>query len=189
MTETHLDKLTLKETPGWWDEGRSYLRYERPMLAMWKDKVVIVTPGCQDIITLIDEQGEPDRQFNRLTMAAINPHTTQKQGKSCAECHTRTKVLGLGEGTAWKEKGQWYFTAVDQGLETEAGKTPPLDAFVTIEGDPLQHASRSDLRPFNKDELARILRVGLCIECHKDYSDKAWNNYTLDTKCPVYIEE
>ena len=30
--ETHLDKLTLEETPGWWEEGRSYIRYEEPML-------------------------------------------------------------------------------------------------------------------------------------------------------------
>ena len=133
------------------------------MLAMWNDKVVIVTPGCQDIITLIDEKGEPDRQFNRLTMAAINPHTTQKQGKSCEECHTRTKVLGLGEGTAWKENGEWYFNPVGQGIETEVGTTVPLDAFVSIDGTPLQHSSRSNLRPFNKDELARILRVGICI--------------------------
>ncbi len=36
--ETHLDKLTLKETPGWWEEGRSYIRYEKPMLAVWPDE-------------------------------------------------------------------------------------------------------------------------------------------------------
>lgn len=189
MTDTHLDKLTLKETPGWWDEGRSYLRYERPMLAMWNNKVVIVTPGCQDIITLIDDKGEPDRQFNRLTMAAINPHTTQKEGKSCAECHTRTKVLGLGEGTAWKKNGQWQFSPAAQGIETEVGKTVPLDAFVSIDGTPLQHSSRPDLRPFNKDELTRILRVGICIECHKEYNDKAWKNYSPETNCPVFKEE
>jgi len=48
-SETHLDKLTLEETPGWWEEGRSYIRYEKPMLGVWEDEVVIVTPGCQDI--------------------------------------------------------------------------------------------------------------------------------------------
>jgi hypothetical protein len=46
-----------------------------------------------------------------------------------------------------------------------------LDAFVTIDGRQLQHGSRPDLRPFNGEELRRILRVGLCVECHTEYSD------------------
>ena len=189
MTDTHLDKLTLEETPGWWNEGRSYIRYERPMLAVWQDEVVIVTPGCQDIITLIDEKGQADKQFNSLTMAAINPHTTQAKGKSCAECHTSTKVMGLGEGTAWKENGTWHFSSTDQGVETAVGKTPPLDAYVTIDGVQLQRSSRPNLRPFNKEELERILRVGLCIECHKEYNDPAWKNFGPKTRCPVYVEK
>ncbi len=188
MTETHLDKLTLKETPGWWNEGRSYIRYERPMLAVWDDEVVIVTPGCQDIITLIDEKGEPDRQFNSLTMAAINPHTTQEKGRGCADCHTSTKAMGLGEGTAWKKDGRWHFAGIDQGIATEVGQTPPLDAYVTIDGKPLQKSSRPNLRPFNKEELSRILRVGICIECHKEYSDPAYKNYKPETPCPVFKE-
>lgn len=188
MTDTHLDKLTLEETPGWWNEGRSYIRYERPMLAVWDDEVVIVTPGCQDIITLIDEKGEPQRQFNSLTMAALNPHTTQAKGRSCAECHTSTKVMGLGEGKAWKENGNWHFASIDQGIMTEVGQTPPLDAYVTIEGLPLQKSSRASLRPFNKEELSRILRIGQCIECHKDYNDPAYKNFGAQTKCPVFKE-
>ncbi|MBI5558514.1 MAG: amino acid ABC transporter substrate-binding protein [Deltaproteobacteria bacterium] len=183
MTETHLDKLTLKETPGWWNEGRSYLRYERPMLALWNDKVVIVTPGCQDIVTLTDEKGKPDKQFNSLTMAAINPHTTQTKGRGCRECHQSTKVLGLGEGTAWLENGTWHFAGTDQGLGTEAGQTPPLDGFVTIDGTALQKSSRPELRPFNQEELARILRVGLCLECHQEYNDPAYRNYSKDVEC------
>ncbi|MCB2183382.1 MAG: amino acid ABC transporter substrate-binding protein [Desulfobulbaceae bacterium] len=188
MTDTHLDKLTLEETPGWWNEGRSYIRYERPMLAVWDNEVVIVTPGCQDIITLIDEKGQPERQFNSLTMAALNPHTTQAKGRTCAECHTSTKVMGLGEGTAWKENGTWHFKGLDQGLKTEPGLTPPLDAYVTIEGEPLQKSSRPNLRPFNKEELTRILRIGQCIECHKEYSDPAYKNFGPETKCPVFKE-
>ncbi|MEW6290019.1 MAG: hypothetical protein AB1545_09205 [Thermodesulfobacteriota bacterium] len=189
MTETHLDKLSLEERPGWWNEGRSYLRYERPMLAMWNDKVIIVTPGCQDIVTLVDKAGKADKQFNSLTMAAINPHTTQTTGRDCPECHTSTKVMGLGEGTAWKENGAWHFAGTDQGLATAVGQTPPLDAYVTIDGVALQKSSRPEVRPFNKEELARILRVGLCLECHKEYSDPAYTKYSPDTKCPVFNED
>jgi len=182
--QTHLDKLTLQETPGMWEEGRSYIRYEKPMLAVWKDEVVIVTPGCQDIVTLVDEKGKVDGGFNRFTMAAINPHTTQAKGRSCADCHTSTKVVGLGEGAVTEKDGKWTFTPLDQGLDTFAGKTVGLDAFVTIDGQQLQHGSRADLRPFNGEELRKILRVGLCIECHSDYSDPAWQKYDVSTQCP-----
>ncbi|MDT8334105.1 MAG: hypothetical protein RQ753_00250 [Desulfurivibrionaceae bacterium] len=187
-SETHLDKLSLEETKGWWEEGRSYLRYEKPMLAVWADEVVIVTPGCQDIVTLVDEQGEPERQFNSLTMAALNPHTTQAGGRSCADCHASGKTVGLGEGAIWREDGEWRFKPLHQGVETAAGTTPPLDGFVDIDGTPLQRSSRPDLRPFSGEELRRILRIGLCIECHTDYGDRAFRNYSPETTCPVYRE-
>jgi len=183
-TQKHLDKLTLEETPGMWEEGRSYIRYEKPMLALWKDDVVIVTPGCQDIVTLIDKDGNVEGGFNRFTMAAINPHTTQAKGRDCIDCHQSTKTVGLGEGTvSVDEKGVWSFTALDQGVDTLEGTTVPFDAFVNIEGVALQHGSRADLRPFNKEELQSILRVGLCVGCHDTYGDPIWKEYTKDTTC------
>ncbi len=186
--ETHLDKLTLKETKGWWEEGRSYIRYEKPMLAVWGKKVVIVTPGCQDVVTLIDEKGKVKGGFNRFTMAAISPHTTQEKGRDCADCHRSPKTLGLGTGTVAKKNGTWKFTPVDQGVETLNGKTVGFDNFVTIDGKPLQHGSRKNLRPFNGNELHRILRVGLCLRCHKTYDDPAYRNYDPRRPCPVYKE-
>lgn len=186
--DTHLDKLTLKETPGWWDEGRTSLRFEQPSLAVWGDRVVIVTPGCQDIVTVIDANGKPEKQFNSLTMAALNPHTIQKGSRTCPDCHTSGKTVGLGEGTLRREQGQWRFTAQSQGLKTGAGPTPPLDAYVDLTGKPLQKSARADLRPFNGVELQRILRVGLCLECHKALDDRAWRGYRPTTTCPVYRE-
>jgi len=183
---THLDKLTLTETPGWWEEGRSYIRYEKPMLGVWEDKVVIVTPGCQDVVTLINEQGQVEGSFNRLTMAAINPHTTQARGRSCQDCHTSPKTLGLGEGTVSRRDGRWTFTPVDRGVETLDGRTVGLDNFVTIQGRPLQHTSRAGLRPFNGEELDRILRVGLCLRCHPRITDPAYRDYTPRTACPRF---
>nr|WP_320010007.1 hypothetical protein [uncultured Desulfobulbus sp.] len=186
--DNHLDKLTLKNTPGWWQEGRSYIRYEKPMLAVWKDEVVIVTPGCQDLVSLIDENGQEEGGFNRFTMAAINPHTIQAKGRTCRDCHASPKTVGLGEGTVVKKNGKWSFFPVDRGVATDQGRTPGFDAFVTIDGEQLQHGSRKDLRPFNKGEIERILRVGLCLECHPEASDKAYQNYSSSRPCPVYVE-
>jgi len=187
-SEKHLDKLTMEETQGWWEEGRSYIRYEKPMLGVWEDKVVIVTPGCQDVVTLIDKDGNIEGGFNRFTMAAINPHTTQAKGRACVDCHSNPKTIGLGEGTVSKKKGKWTFVPVDQGVETLKGRTVGLDNFVTIDGKPLQHGSRKNLRPFNGLELKKILRVGLCLQCHKSYDDPAYKNYDFKRPCPVYKE-
>lgn len=188
MRDTHLDKLTMEETPGWWEEGRSYIRFEQPTLAVWGDEIVVVTPGCQSIVTLIDQDGKMEKAFNSLTMAGITPHTTQKVGRSCVDCHTSTKTVGLGEGTVWQENGKWYFNPVHQGVETAAGLTPPLDGYVDIHGQPLQKSNRPDLRPFNQQELARILRVGQCLACHTDFNDPIYKNYSLELKCPVFVE-
>jgi len=181
--QTHLDKLSLHETDGLWEEGRSYIRYEKPMLGVWGDEVVIVTPGCQDIVTVVDKKGDIEKSFNRFTMAAINPHTTQAKGRDCVDCHASTKSLGLGEGTLFEKDGEMVFEGIDQGVETHAGMTVPFDGYVTLDGEPLQHSSRPELRPFNGKELKAILRVGLCVGCHDSYDDKIWEKYTQDTVC------
>ena len=187
--EKHLDKLALQETTGWWEEGRSYIRYEKPMLGIWGNQVVVVTPGCQDLVTLIDEKGEVEEGgFNRFTMAAINPHTIQAKGRGCKDCHTSPKTVGLGEGTVVKKDGKWQFVPVDRGVQTANGRTVGFDNFVTIEGTALQHGSRKDLRPFNGEELQRILRVGLCLECHSRADDPAYKEYDWKRPCPVYQE-
>ena len=183
MRKKHLDKLSLEETPGLWEEGRSYIRYKKPQLGMWNEEVVIVTPGCQDIVTFVDEQGEEQQGFNRFTMAAINPHTTQEKGRSCNDCHASTKTVGLGEGTVTEEDGKLVFHGVEKGLETVNGITVPLDAYVNIDGEPLQYSSRPEVRPFNKEELERVLRVGLCAGCHDSYTNPIWKNYKMGMTC------
>lgn len=184
MRETHLDKLTLEQTPGWWEEGRSYIRYEKPALGIWDKRVMPVTPGCQDIVTLQDAQGKMSGSFYSLTMAAIDPHTTQAKARKCEDCHLSPKTLGLGQGTVWRDKGGWRFSPATQGVNTPNGQTPPLDAFVTIEGRALQRGFRANMRPFNKKELARILQVGLCLPCHDSFKDPVYNPYDPKRLCP-----
>ena len=182
-SQTHLDKLSHQETSGRWEEGRSYIRYRKPMLAVWDKEVVIVTPGCQDIVTMVDEDGELEGSFDRFTMAAINPHTTQKEGRSCSDCHASTKTVGLGEGRLTVKDGAVEFVPLDKGVKTASGQTVGFDAFVSLDGTQLQHGSRPDLRPFNQGELQRILRVGECVGCHDSYQDPVWKNYSLQTLC------
>ena len=179
----HLDKLTLAETEGLWEEGRSYIRYERPMLGVWDDEIVVVTPGCQDIVTVVDEKGEIEESFDRFTMAAINPHTTQAKGRECLDCHASTKTVGLGEGRITQVDGELMFESTEKGVKTNAGQTVPFDAYVGINGVARQHSSRPELRPFNKKELRSILRLGLCVGCHDSYEDPIWKSYNDQTVC------
>jgi hypothetical protein len=153
------------------------------MLAIWQDEVVIVTPGCQDIVTLYDDEGKLEDSFNRFTMAAINPHTTQEKGRECNDCHASTKTVGLGEGSLAMVDNRIEFSPMDTGLQTEAGETVGLDSFVTLDGTQLQHGSRADLRAFNGRELKAILRVGLCADCHDSYEDPIWKDYNQEVIC------
>ena len=184
MSEKHLDKLTLKETPGWWQEDRSYIRYEQPALGIWDNRVMPVTPGCQDIVTLKDKKGRMSDSFYSFTMAAIDPHTTQATSRKCVDCHARPKTLGLGRGSVWLKNGEWHFSPATQGIKTPSGKTPPLDAFVTIDGIARQKGFRPSMRPFNKAELGRILRVGLCLPCHDQITDKIYHPFKPEAVCP-----
>lgn len=179
----HLDKMTLKETEGLWEEGRSYIRYERPMLGVWDEEVVVVTPGCQDIVTVVDENGEIEESFDRFTMAAINPHTTQAKGRDCLDCHASTKTVGLGEGRIDELDGELVFQPLDKGVVTSAGHTVGFDTYVDLSGKAMQHSSRPELRPFNKKELRSILRLGHCVGCHNSYDDPIWKSYDGATQC------
>ncbi len=181
--KTHLDKLSLEETKGLWEEGRSYIRYERPMLGIWDEDVVVMTPGCQDIVTVVNEKGELEQSFDRFTMAAINPHTTQAKGRECIDCHGSTKTVGLGEGRIFVRDGQLQFLPLDQGVITTVGVNVGFDAYVNLAGEPLQHSSRSNVRPFNGEELRAILRVGLCVGCHDRYEDPIWRRYSRTMAC------
>jgi hypothetical protein len=134
-------------------------------------------------VTIIDKKGEIEKSFNRFTMAAINPHTTQAKGRTCVDCHASTKSLGLGEGTIFTKDGEMVFEGVNQGVDTHAGTTVPFDGYVTLDGKPLQYSSRPELRPFNGKELKAILRIGQCVGCHDSYGDEIWKQYTQDTVC------
>jgi hypothetical protein len=99
------------------------------------------------------------------------------------DCHASPKTVGLGEGTVSVEDGRLVFTGIDRGVDTAVGRTTPFDAFVSIDGTPLQKGSRKDLRPFNGEELRRILRVGICAGCHDGADMKIWKNYKEDSVC------
>lgn len=124
----------------------------------------------------------------------MDPHTTQKKSRTCKSCHQNPLSLGLGTGQLSRKTGfqkgvventlKWEFTPANRGI-----KNIPIDSFVTIEGKPLANFSRPWLRPFNRQEIERILEAGLCITCHNTYDDpviKQWRpGEAIAGKCTV----
>ncbi len=135
----------------------------------------------------------------------MDPHSTSAKGRTCHDCHQNPRALGLGAGNLWNDNGTWHFSAAGMAPEVAVSETlsllsrqarglgtlnnmsqntpkpsspnHPLDAFVDIDGNALVHTSRKDLRPFNKKEIDRILYVGICLTCHRDFKDPVMKNW------------
>ncbi len=100
--------------PGAVTEGRSYIRWEDPILGVnGEGRVSPIIPGCQQITTVIDEKGETvvnnkiwrtppgmenggDEGQRGIDMSPAQPHTISKRARECTSCHTNPKTLGYG---------------------------------------------------------------------------------------------
>ncbi len=105
---------TTLTTPGKVKEGRSYLRWEEPILGInGEGRVTPLIPGCQVVYTVIGPEGEslvhnvigrtppntegagPEGQRG-LDMAPVQPHTAGRKARTCESCHSNPKALGYG---------------------------------------------------------------------------------------------
>ncbi len=157
-----------------WRETRSYLRWENPALGINAEgKVSPFIPGCQVIFTQIGLDGKVEvhnkifTTFDGLSGIATNPiqpHTVSRHARTCTDCHSNSKAVGLGSG---------IYDSKANGLDLPF----ELERIVTPDGRQLQATSHEGARPFNKKELRRITRVGVCISCHKYEQDPSfWAN-------------
>ncbi len=95
-------------------EGRTYLKWEDPVLGInGEGRVGPIIPGCQQITTVIGEDGEivvsnkiwrtPAEMENGgekgqkgIDMTPAHPHTVSRQARECTSCHANPKTLGYG---------------------------------------------------------------------------------------------
>ncbi len=162
-----------------WAETRSYLRWESPVLGInSRGKVSPFIPGCQVVFTQIGPDGKPTVQnktfttfdgLSGISTVPIQPHTISKQARTCEDCHSNRKTLGLGTGI-YDPKAN----GVDLPFE--------LERIVDENGKQLQASGHDGARPFNKEELERIQRVNACLGCHDAQADPAtWRKITEAT--------
>lgn len=98
------------------EEGRSYTRWEEPMLGVnGEHRVTPLAPGCQTVVTVLGADGKPillNHIFRTppnmegggaegqlcIDMSPGQPHTTTEHARSCESCHASDKALGYGIG-------------------------------------------------------------------------------------------
>jgi hypothetical protein len=156
------NKNNRQKTAFAWNESRSYLRWETPVLGINSEgKVSPFIPGCQVFFTQVN--GKKSIVHNKvyktvdgtsgLAQNPIQPHTTTKKARSCADCHMNNKTLGLGTGI-------YVSRANGVPLDFE------LERIVDEQGKQIQATNHQGARPFTKEEQERIKRSGACIACH-----------------------
>jgi hypothetical protein len=152
---------TLNETdkmyqPGISKEGRTYIRWEDPVLGVnGEGRITPIIPGCQQITTVIGEDGKTlvsnkiwrtpggmensDENGQRgIDMTPAQPHTISAKARECTSCHTNPKTLGYGV-----EGGEFmlgYKEDTYKDLQTYDGKNLSVNArpqFPKIEDLPM----------------------------------------------------
>ncbi|MEW6351658.1 MAG: hypothetical protein AB1646_21630 [Thermodesulfobacteriota bacterium] len=129
-----------------------------------------------------------------MTFGPIRPHTTRTEAPRCVDCHLDPKALGLGEGRMAPATGKGRLEAQGAYDSRASGlQIPyPLDAIVDRNGKTLQGTSHTLSRPFNREEIGRILGIGPCLPCHDRYDDPVWQKpgpYKLMPPCVKRLEQ
>ena len=96
------------------------------------------------------------------------PHTTTRQGLSCAACHDDPQVLGFGRGKltprAGGDRPSWEF---ESAYETSTYDRRPADAWIGALDGSVGVSTRKSARSLTVEEQRRVLTVGACLPCHE----------------------
>ncbi len=117
---------------------------------------------------------------------ATFPHSVGSKARSCASCHLSPQALGLGDGDlkiGRTSSGKRDFMAPVILSDRVSGKSKrsPL-AKVSPQGLPIAGVSQDEARLFNQREITRILKVGNCLPCHRQDSDRIYRDMNKSYK-------
>ncbi len=183
------------------EETRSYLRWENPPLVQnGEGRISPAIPGCQTTVTVIGKDGKPlllnhifkipnvegagEEGQKAIDISPVQPHTIQKESRTCESCHTNPVSMGYGieNGEIFEDPSKPYIVELSTAdgkvlpkiFKTQINAIPNLNhdwsRFVTEDGKQLQtvghhfHLSR----PLNNEERSKLDRRGVCISCHQE---------------------
>lgn len=169
-------------SPGRVEEHPDFLRWEDPVLGVnGEGRISPLMPGSQVVYSVIGKKGSllaynqtalnptqagdigQDYIPTAFDMAPAQPHTNQREARTCENCHTCLKAAGLGlEGAA-----RWTRILSEEGIQiATVGTHWPLS------------------RAFNKKETAVFLKTGTCMGCHVNMEDPIFWKKVSEQKLP-----
>ena len=186
-------------------ETRSFLRFEDPPLSQnGEGRVSPTIPGCQTTVTVIGKDGKALLQNHvfkipnaegageegqlGIDMSPVQPHTIQKESRSCESCHANAKAMGYGIEGGMIMQSPAKDHIVD--IATADGKQLSKNAKVHISGVKNQNMDWSKFvdengsqmqtvghhfklsGPLSNEQRAKLDRSNVCLSCHKSVPDK-----------------
>ncbi|MFA6138450.1 MAG: multiheme c-type cytochrome [Sulfurimonas sp.] len=130
-------------------ESSAFMRWEEPVLLQNSEgRVAPGIPKLQSRVMVVGEDSNVllynARQAHDLTTTPIQPHSVQKEARSCESCHTTPKAMGMGIS----------------GLRVNKNISEDLDENKT------QTEEFKLLAPLSVSQLNKLDRSGVCLSCH-----------------------
>jgi hypothetical protein len=164
---------------GEWVEESERYGWGAPALAIQGDRVVPAIPG---MVLTADLRNAGGTNVSRRLYAAIDPHTTRKESRSCASCHASSTALGLGAGTLdLGDDGPRFTPAWPQPGAPDAAR----DGWVSLFPQSAAPGTRTDVRSLDAPEQRRVLRVGPCLPCHEKSADPVYRDFERSVRSLV----
>lgn len=144
------------KSPGKITEGRSYLRWEEPVLGInGEGRVTPLMPGCQIVFSVIGRDGKKvgdniiayaydegeELGYSRenaplaIDMAPVQPHSSQRKARTCESCHSNPKAAGYGIGGGVFQN-KYAQPIVEDLIDQSNGKPIPKNYQIQIEAIP-----------------------------------------------------
>lgn len=174
-----MDYVLGRTTWGQFSETEDYRSlYPFPIALDQRGKISPLTPGCQTFVTVLDRNGQTQKQEyvatfqgkKQLRFAPFYAHNTAARAVGCSECHANPAFLGFGQHVI---SGQ----SIESTLLCERAEDQPLDGFMQMHNGTVQSFSavvREHSRALNEQEIRRVLMVNQCLVCHSDGKDSIY---------------
>ncbi len=164
------DLLDKKEITGKWIEEGSNFESRFPALGVITNEKEVEKEIKSFAIGMnihLQKDNDKPTKFHRY-FAPISAHTIAKKGANCTTCHLNPATIGYGSGKLILNKNG-KFTFKPKYKFAEDGL--PQDAWIPfLTENKTGKSTRKNARPFTINEQKRILRVGVCLYCHKENS-------------------
>ena len=143
-------------------ESKEFVRFEDPSLCKnGEGRISPAIPGAYNSVTVLDKKSNillenhkyivpgTKKQYASAVLP-LQPHTISDKSRSCENCHTNVKAMGMGIGTLNQQYDDTNFLDENGTQLRSVGSHFKLSA------------------PLSKDNRDKVDRSGICLSCHVD---------------------